>query len=342
MSKNVNVTYLLGAGASAFSMPTVKPINKLNRGLSQELHAMAVQLEEEKVPLDLQVFHSNLIKNLKWLSTKSDEFETLDTYAKFLYIKGQSEDLRNLKEALSIFFIIHQVINKKLDKRYLTFLTTITQHNRLFPETVNILTWNYDFQMQIAAEYFKTETFSESYGASVHSPPFIGYYPSIGYTGRASSNEFNLIHLNGIAGCYYDSPKQQNNNLFIGRDNLNTEEIYRHFSKDAQNKHHLITFAWENGGVANLMKEKLRIAQEMASNTDILVVIGYSFPFFNREIDKSIFDVLKKSVSKIYFQDPYRDGEFLRNQFNLNESENKRIEIQNIKDGRNFYVPFEM
>ena len=40
------------------------------------------------------------------------------------------------------------------------------------------------------------------------------------------------------------------------------------------------------------------------SNTDVLVVIGYTFPFFNREIDRKILNHLRPQV-KVYIQDKY-------------------------------------
>ena len=38
-------------------------------------------------------------------------------------------------------------------------------------------------------------------------------------------------------------------------------------------------------------------------DADILVVIGYTFPFFNREIDRMIFSQME-CLQKIYIQDP--------------------------------------
>jgi len=40
------------------------------------------------------------------------------------------------------------------------------------------------------------------------------------------------------------------------------------------------------------------------SNTMILVVIGYSFPFFNRDVDRLIIGEMK-NLLKVYIQDPY-------------------------------------
>jgi len=70
-----------------------------------------------------------------------------------------------------------------------------------------------------------------------------------------------------------------------------------------------------------------------------LVIIGYSFPFFNREIDREIMGEINfEKLKKIYFQDPFRDGEFLRGQFNIPDN----VEIKNIKEPDQFHIPFEM
>jgi hypothetical protein len=38
-------------------------------------------------------------------------------------------------------------------------------------------------------------------------------------------------------------------------------------------------------------------------NTEILVIIGYSFPFFNREVDRQILNSMLK-LEKVYIQAP--------------------------------------
>lgn len=77
----------------------------------------------------------------------------------------------------------------------------------------------------------------------------------------------------------------------------------------------------------------------MIAQTTIVVVIGYSFPFFNREYDKQIFEQLKeeKTCRKIYYQDPVLNGQQLKSQFNLSP----QIDIVHIDGTNNFYVPFE-
>lgn len=100
--------------------------------------------------------------------------------------------------------------------------------------------------------------------------------------------------------------------------------------------HKLLHFAWEN---SVYHKSLMQHVKNMIYDTTIVVVIGYSFPFFNRQIDKEIFDILKanKIFRKIYYQDPVLNGQHLRAQFDIPP----HIDIQHINKVDNFYVPFE-
>lgn len=69
----------------------------------------------------------------------------------------------------------------------------------------------------------------------------------------------------------------------------------------------LLSFAWEdetNDTKKIFLEKRMPIAKAIAEKTDILVVIGYSFPFFNRKIDDEIFKAMKQRLFKIYLRDP--------------------------------------
>ncbi|MCH5332058.1 MAG: hypothetical protein J1E33_06615, partial [Alistipes sp.] len=61
-----------------------------------------------------------------------------------------------------------------------------------------------------------------------------------------------------------------------------------------------LSFAWENAKDDVFMDSVCRTI----INAEILVVIGYSFPFFNREIDRRIVSAMPK-LKTVYIQDPY-------------------------------------
>ncbi len=334
------ITYLLGAGASAKVLPTVKATQS-TRGIANSLREFSTQLtNNSNIDSKYNPFVENLAKDLNWVAENSDKFGTPDTYAKYLYLRERSK-LDNLKSALSIYFTHEQIINKKFDDRALIFLTTVMFDGGFFPPNINILNWNYDFQIELAGQIFREENYSQIQSAiSVHQPPLISYYPPIGARTINPNKKFQLVHLNGIAGSYHASQYKSTMNAFLNKP-IDINDFLNRFWFDPDINHDLLTFAWETDTKAsNHLDQRIEYAQAIASDTNILVVIGYSFPFFNREIDKKIFESLKSSgnLKKIFFQDPYKKGDFLRNQFSLSDE----IEILHIEDVDNYYVPLEL
>lgn len=59
-----------------------------------------------------------------------------------------------------------------------------------------------------------------------------------------------------------------------------------------------LSFAWEAGH-----SDFLRAVTSDIAETEILVIIGYSFPFFNRGVDRLILGALNK-LKKVYIQSP--------------------------------------
>jgi hypothetical protein len=205
------------------------------------------------------------------------------------------------------------------------------------------LNWNYDFQIQLAGEVFVKETFTfDKSGATVHSPSLVNYYPTLGHEMHVNNHSRNLmdismVHLNGIANLFYEMPTTYIQSTTTSDINeIINREIY-----EREKKHTLMTFAWENETMdSNLLRKRMEIATTIIKDTDILIIVGYSFPFFNREVDKQIFEAIKISgkLKKIIYQDPYKTGEFLRKQFNLSED----IEIVHVAETDNYFVPNEL
>jgi hypothetical protein len=89
------------------------------------------------------------------------------------------------------------------------------------------------------------------------------------------------------------------------------------------------------------MKQSNKLANKAISNvfdTEILVVIGYSFPFFNRNIDRRIIQSMT-NLKKIYLQSP----EAMSLKDRLNAVINlEKIEVVPIKDTDQFILPYEL
>lgn len=101
-----------------------------------------------------------------------------------------------------------------------------------------------------------------------------------------------------------------------------------------------LSFAWEHN-INNNFYSNLR---EAVSNTEVLVVIGYSFPFFNREIDKLIFNefMQKDKLRKVYFQAPPEDAEDIRERFLAINDQIDPDKLVLRKDIKQFTLPNEL
>ncbi|MCB2206754.1 MAG: hypothetical protein KQH67_00545 [Bacteroidetes bacterium] len=325
-------TYLLGAGASAEAIPVVKKFKE--------------RADQFKVELD--DFTTKEFSSLDYLSdfglkfteyvNESENFSTIDTLAKYYFLKDRQK-FEELKRLLSLYFTFEQLLFEKFDYRYLVFLTTILKQSSFFPDNIKIITWNYDFQFELAGMHFSKDTFNtDGHGNEVKSVPLMEYYPTLGTDIIPAAEEIDILHLNGIAGFFFDTKGKFNFSAFHNME----KEIVGNFISNVVNLNRshnsLLSFAWEGGQAG--FRNRIELAKEIAQETTHLVIIGYSFPFFNREIDKEIMSALVQTpyIQKIYYQDPEKDGQFLYNQFDID----KKIEIVHISDKKQFHIPIEL
>ncbi len=318
----MKITYLLGAGASANALPLIKKTDNSD-GLSTELERFITQ---NRLKIEKKSGNKEYL-NLVSITKKCIEFGTPDLYAKFLLETGDNDNYKLLKKIISSFFKYEQDLQKKFDYRALTFLTTITK-NKKIPSEIRVLSWNYDRQLEIASE--KMKPISDSiYNKVKGFSCWPNIYESYNNTNIKIKDLPFLFHLNGIAGYHYS-------NYDFAMPNKD------YFDFDSTNEV-LLSFAWEdqsNDEISLFHENRLSMAKELTSGTEIFVVIGYSFPFFNREIDKELFKSMKASLDKIYFQDPYSDGKHLAKQFDLSEKvSNNIVHITQIE---NYHIPFEL
>jgi hypothetical protein len=339
------ILYILGAGASANALPMV------NAQRDQNGTVIMNSLIDELIIFTSQVAAITGLMKFHSLCLSAANFSSPDTFAKFLYVNGQNFDYRDFKTLLAAYFFFKERIEKNakpcVDKRMLSFLTTIMQDDSRFPKNVKILSWNYDNQFFIASNWFDSQDKNKVLLRMFRSFPFT-------QDNTIDKAELNFVHLNGVAGFYFDSklnkyvyaaqsgekPMVEILSEFDGMTpEKQIERILNIFS--AVENDQLISFAWEKAGTSMacdpFVKGRIEHARALARATDILVVIGYSFPFFNRQIDEEIFSEMP-TLTKIYFQDPVLDGSFLKSQFSLDE----RIQILPVKNTNNYYVPYEL
>lgn len=153
-----NITYLLGAGASAKVLPIVNQ-------LPQHIDILATHLSNGSLPrLSSLPFHdikvpkstlqNDLCTDLRWLSEESNKHSSIDTFAKKLYLKQDWRTLDKLKIALSCYFVLEQS-RRPIDIRYDSFIASLLKDDLYkFPNHVKILSWNYDYQFEKAYSQF--------------------------------------------------------------------------------------------------------------------------------------------------------------------------------------------
>jgi hypothetical protein len=346
------ILYYLGAGASAKALPLarsiwddedlgVTPASPKLRGLAFDLKDYHGDVRLLSIPAhdtgysELEDFIADLGKRCNDLAEQAEKFGDVDTYAKYLHlINPAGSEFKLLKQTLSQYFAIKQTVLDARDPRYLPWLVGI-MNRRTFPENVKVLSWNYDFQVELAALHFDSqggEDVEHKPSGFTHSPSLFSYYPNLDPT----FNDFehlSLIHLNGIAG-FGTVNGQQAGSVFQQRNSRAKGTTLSFVSKRELHNH--LHFAWESSGYHGQLMDNVN---RLVNGTTIMVVIGYSFPFFNRDVDKKVFEQLIQAgtLKKIYYQDPSLDGKQLREQFAFGD----KVVIKHIRQVDNFHIPFE-
>lgn len=347
-----NVTYLIGAGASAGKRDKGKIIEGLpcvNEIPTRILNIIEI-LKNNSIPKDIKWFNSQLGLNSKldWenarievlklfqdLHLQCTQHATIDTYAKKLKLRKLSHEFKKLEQLLTLFFLFEQILSKT-DSRYDTFLANILEDSLQFPENIRILSWNYDCQIELAYD---------------------GYNQRNGLTIGDKLNEryqdYEIIKINGTAAF------QNQESLIFIREKIAKEiqqaqedPISVHLAEMRVYLLHFIylyklyvvgkkdntklSFAFD---YTTFSKNIVDCINTIVDKTDALVIIGYTFPFFNREIDRKILLHLKPNT-KIYIQDihPERIKQSL-------EAITPTIQEENIvllREVDQFYLPPEL
>ncbi len=342
------ITYLLGAGASYYSCPIwkeqgTKMIELANNYLAPE------KCNFEKKPSLLYSEKEEILWDIGYFGYKAEKYGTVDTYARKLFLNQSHSELSRLKISVSIFFTLWHLTNdfnfksrksgdenyrlEEIDRRYISLLAAITEtkNNKdvTIKDNIRFVTWNYDLQLEFAFKAFNHDHLSlENISQNLKFRCKIG-----------DDNPLQICHLNGYHGYYYIDQKEIDFLTISNTKDINEiiESISYVSTSERRNQLQIsshINYAWESNSLA----EKTRTeANRIFSETDILVIIGYSFPNFNKEIDKMLFEKLKGRRTKIYYQDP-NASEILINQL-VNREETEVICDRVKRD--NFYLPYE-
>lgn len=336
-----NITYLFGAGASYGTIPVVNQIEDRISDQIKYLLTFKDKLSTSRIMVQTIEVSPNhyiggleeIIKELKWIQIACKNHASIDTYAKKLYlIPNKEEELKRLKRILSFFFAIEQIRNKP-NSRYDTFYASIlNQKIDEFPKNIRVLSWNYDNQFEIAySEY--------SGGKEIkYNRDRINLFTHSSYKTIIKSG-FKILKLNGSADFVY--PDREDKHQFIDDNSDLTIQKLQHiigmfyFTIKYPIMKPELSFAWEEKNRTDYMDAVINEIKD----TNVVVVIGYSFPYFNRAIDRKIFNSMVK-LEKVYFQSdkpeiPYSRFSSVRNDL----PPDKLIQFS---EAEQFLIPDEM
>ncbi|MCX5818637.1 MAG: hypothetical protein NT047_01775 [Deltaproteobacteria bacterium] len=282
--------YLLGAGASCNALPLASQFAERLTEFAKKLRMVGphlTDLDESDLPSTDPVWgdaRKELAIAIEWLAEESSHHASVDTFAKKLYFRKERDTLRKLKATLSAYLIAEQA-QKNVDLRYDSFLASVAEFddnvNISLPQKLRILTWNYDTQLEKA---------------------FYGFCGDKDAVEQKITNNRQIRRINGCCGrefpgntdkwfhSVWDATPDAGWKAAIG---LYKEYMEKPLGWPGPD----ICFAWENSTTNHSYMEEV----------SVLVVIGYSFPYFNRKVDDFIFKQLGKNLRRVYLQCPKDD-----------------------------------
>lgn len=341
-----NITYLLGAGASFLSQPLVSEI-------TDELTKMLNYMDEYEQHVMMRTGHKKYLEHCRELIKEVKEHSSIDTLARKLWLKKQKDisyeikyiRIKNLLTCMFLFRNINTFHKKistpdfemesplestrrshKIDPRYEAFFASLLTKDFQIPTNITILTWNYDFQIEKAFQfYFNGLNFEE-----------IGTRLGINITDwEKELANVQLVKLNGTA-LMYDS-----DNLVILEEY--NDEAHKIFWRALNNDFDVkltskIKFAWEEDSKIN-GKDFREIASTIIAYSKNVVVIGYSFPVFNREVDMLIFkDFILDNSHRVFIQAPPGKAQLYIEQLNsIKDGLSNHAEAKT--NTEQFYIP---
>lgn len=354
------VTYILGAGASygervynehggivkfVRGLPIVNELSRAAHLLQRGDDGKGVLFpSEEARKYHISEAQFNSVKSyLSLLMEACASYPTIDTLAKQLYVTRQqfvSDNLKmslnygELKRLLTVALLMMQS-EKTKDLRYDGFIASLIDSNRNFPP-MTILSWNYDVQFELAYSGYSLrgrylpELWDE-----------INVFNKTYATDFEASKPFAIIKLNGTA-CFTDQDAEtwqvgtktieRISDCFFGGEDKSKfqfacDYLYGH------NYHTVLSYAWEKTNIIPLKD----IILERTHDTQELIVIGYSFPYVNNEVDSYILQRMPY-LQKIVIQD--LNFEDIKERIEgILQPTGRTVEIIPKKNLQQFYIP---
>ena len=370
------ITYLLGAGASYYACPILEKQAEMMIAVASEEIKNATTKNDGYggITYDDYQYLSHEILNLPdnnkihilwhigYFGKKAIEYNTIDTYARKLFLNDELDELNLLKMSVSVFFDLWEnfyetrykhfsdeefsifenknipsknMRYKRIDDRYKSLFSVLLNKNEDSEIKLNndfkFITWNYDLQLETTFKLFLKD------GNQLNNKSLNKKFK---FTNDESLQLNDVFHLNGYRG-FYDVKDGITENQFNTFEDywLNNEYLYDAVINKSTHFNNHIKYAWEQ----DLDHPFFQKINNFLRSTEILVIIGYSFPAFNRQIDQNLLNKINNNkIKKIVYQDPNATKQMILNLFEKPEIFKDKIEvITDPKELKQFYLPNE-
>ena len=297
-------TYLLGAGASLPYLPIgselanqiARSTHLIRQGIEQEQAIPGMPYPEALRPFPRGPIAKHMLSAFEDVGEKGENSGSIDNYARNLTTRltmtpnrdAVSKELARIKNVLCCYFLFRQR-GLRGSTRHNDFLSKLhvppsIDNPSLIPTNCSILSWNYDAFVEMA------------------------YYDICHDKSRSVDDVLNgssVVKLNGIAGALEQVSESPTDTRYLGKlvgQDLSVMEIVDLYDQlDRGQVSAKIDFAWE------MTPTDLRKKTAVAANSSNLVIIGYSFPDFNTDVDRALFRQLGENLRKVYYQIPEQD-----------------------------------
>ena len=291
MPNEVNLVYYIGAGASRKAVPMVSDTPQCMRHIADHLSSGEYKLDSP----DSDVL-KELCSEMKDLADRAASCPSIDVLARRLYLQGDWVSLRRLKATLSAYFLLQQSRSAS-DPRYGDFFAYMADKDDsgtlAMPTDVRVVSWNYDMQFEKSfGELIADSRYEERRGSG----KMLQVVPTGVECHEHYDGIFSIYKLNGTAGTRdnreiliksYDLVVYGQTGKLDSSDLCLTLRFYQNVTRG--NDEAYLQFAWEDddrrASVVGLIRQFAPV--------EAVVVIGYSFPLFNRDLDRRVFDVLR-------------------------------------------------
>lgn len=357
---DIQFTYLIGAGASALTIPVINDfakqliefaeyVDKFN--FTEDFYHDSYRVDSK--PSEIK---ERFTTDVRWLANECEVHSSVDTFARKLFLSDRQKELIKLKGIVSEFLLTKQN-QKGIDKRYDAFFAAIldkVDSGLILPNNLKFLSWNYDKQIEYSVAQFKNPTddriiedflqVSPRAEGTAIDPDSFCLFKLNGAIGGTIKNDGNYVPMKmdfTLVGDKITDEIEQNimkNMMF--RYYFIEQRIFHenYYGKvENQDEYPTIMYSWERNPIFEFVRTN---ALNATQNTEILVIIGYSFPTFNRSLDKKLLQNMD-GLKKVFIQSPKDSIKGVTQRFKSLYEFNTEIEIEEITNVDEFYIPFE-